>query len=132
MTQENVSLVLNKYKKLVPKESTDILKSQLTNASDECVDTVMGLRMRNRLVVMLISFFLGNFGVDRFYLGNTSLGAIKLIFRVLTILFMILTSFATEAVILGIVSTIWWLSDIYYVHRAVQEYNLDTITRSLT
>lgn len=131
MTQENVTLVHNKYKKLVPKESVDILKSQLSTSSDDCVDTLMSLRMRSRILVMLISLFFGGLGVDRFYLGNISLGVIKLIFRVLTIVFMIVTNNAPEAVALGIVSTIWCLADVYYVYRAVQEYNLNTITHCL-
>lgn len=131
MTQENVTLVLNKYKKLVPKESVDILKSQLTTASDDNVDTLMSLRMRSRIIVMLMSFFLGGLGIDRFYLGHISLGIIKLAFRVLTVVFMLVTDFAVEAVVLGIISTLWCLADVYYTCRAVQEYNLDTITRSL-
>ena len=131
MTQENVTLVHNKYKKLVPKESVDILKSQLTTSSDDCVDTLMSLRMRSRILVMLISFFFGGLGVDRFYLGNISLGVFKLVFRILTVVFMVFTDFSPESVALGIVSTVWCLADVYYVYRAVQEYNLNTITHFL-
>ena len=131
MVAENVSSVLNKYKKLVPKESHDILKSQLTVASDSVYDKVMSLPMRSKIFVMLISLFFGNFGVDRFYLGQVSLGVIKLVFRVLTIVFMVITSFSVEACVLGIVSSAWWIADIFQTIRAVQEYNLDTITRSL-
>ena len=131
MTEANVSLALNKYKKLVPKESSDILKSQLTVASDECFDTVMNLRMRSRIIILLISFFLGNLGVDRFMLRNTSLGIIKLAFRVLTVLFIIVTDASVESLTLAIVAVCWWLADVFFVYREVQEYNLDTITRAL-
>lgn len=54
------------------------------------------LPRKNYIVALLLSFFLGGFGVDRFYLGHTGLGVAKL-----------LLSWAT----LGI----WWLIDFILV-----------------
>lgn len=35
--------------------------------------------MKNKTVAILLSLFFGYFGVDRFYLGYTTMGAIKLV-----------------------------------------------------
>ncbi len=34
---------------------------------------------KDHIVVLLISIFLGQFGIDRFYIGDTAMGVLKLI-----------------------------------------------------
>ena len=34
---------------------------------------------KDHIVVLLISIFLGQFGIDRFYIGDTTMGVLKLI-----------------------------------------------------
>lgn len=52
------------------------------------------------LVALLLSIFLGFFGIDRFYLGYTGLGIAKLLITIFTC---------------GIAGWIWWLVDIILI-----------------
>ena len=55
---------------------------------------------REWLAALLLSIFLGYLGIDRFYLGHTGLGILKLLTTVLTC---------------GILGWIWWLVDVILI-----------------
>jgi len=55
---------------------------------------------RDWTVLLLLSIFLGVFGVDRFYVGKTGTGVLKLLVTVFS---------------LGIVGWIWWIVDIILI-----------------
>lgn len=55
---------------------------------------------REWLVAILLSIFLGYFGVDRFYLGYTGLGIAKLLITIFTC---------------GIAGWVWWLIDVILI-----------------
>jgi TM2 domain-containing membrane protein YozV len=52
------------------------------------------------LVAILLSIFLGYFGIDRFYLGYTGLGIAKLLITIFTC---------------GIAGWVWWLIDVILI-----------------
>lgn len=52
------------------------------------------------LVAVLLSIFLGYFGIDRFYLGYTGLGIVKLLITICTC---------------GIAGWVWWLVDVILI-----------------
>lgn len=64
--------------------------------------------VKNPIIMLLISIFLGAFGIDRFILGDIGLGICKLIFGWLTF-------------------GIWPLIDIYFCYKKTLSKNLETI-----
>ena len=59
-----------------------------------------GKRNKNWLTALLLSIFLGYLGVDRFYMGYTGRGILKLLVSIVTI---------------GMGAWIWWIIDIILI-----------------
>lgn len=59
-----------------------------------------GKNDKNWLTALLLSIFLGYFGVDRFYMGYTGTGILKLLVSIVT---------------LGFGAWVWWIIDIILI-----------------
>lgn len=55
------------------------MTERLKNTPDDRLLTIAGLELQHPTTILLISVFVGVFGVDRFLLGQTGLGIVKLI-----------------------------------------------------
>lgn len=60
-------------------EQMQAICSKLEQADDNAVQTVIMLELKSPTVVLILSLFLGALGVDRFILGQTGLGILKII-----------------------------------------------------
>lgn len=70
-------------------------------------NVAQGISQKSRLALTLMTFFLGWFGIHRFYTGKTGTGIIML---VLYILGMVTVWFIFGLILLAILF-IWWLID---------------------
>jgi TM2 domain-containing membrane protein YozV len=72
--------------------------------------------------MIIISFFLGYLGVDRFMLGQTGLGIVKLL---------VCTGIIAVGWILlfipYIIPFVWWLIDLIKIKKLTQNYNYQKI-----
>lgn len=83
-----------------------LLKRDLTNEERIQFDVQMSSREKNPTTALLLSLFLGGVGVDRFYVGDTGLGVLKL-FTLGGFLF-------------------WWLIDLFLISGVARRKNLRT------
>ncbi|MBR2250498.1 MAG: TM2 domain-containing protein [Prevotella sp.] len=63
----------------VPSESLNQIRQHLEHAQDFNGAQVAIAQMKDPIIVLVISFFLGALGIDRFYLGDTGMGIGKLL-----------------------------------------------------
>lgn len=86
------------------------LRNQLQGAPDEAQMAVMTASYREPMVALLLSFFLGVFGIDRFYVGDIGLGIAKLVVTVITF---------------GMLGWVWWFVDLFLIMKTAREKNYE-------
>ena len=62
-----------------PKESLSFIKQKLHTLSQEKQIDLQNITLKDPTLALLLSFFFGTFAVDRFYIGNITLGILKLL-----------------------------------------------------
>lgn len=108
MTQENVRICLNKLNSKIPTEYYNDFRKKLEELPDEAGQKLASLDYQEPIVVLLLSIFAGSWGIDRFVLGDVSLGICKLLFNWLT-------------------CGIWWLVDIFFSFKRAKTLNYEKI-----
>ena len=86
-----------------------IIQSQLEKIDDKKFLSVQSADYKSSTTIFVISFFFGFLGVDRFMLGQTGLGVIKL-----------LTCGG---------GGLWWLIDLFIIANAAKEKNFFICTQ---
>ena len=90
------------------------IRSTLENMDDSKYDAVIAAitTLKSPTTVLILSIFLGQFGVDRFVLGKVVSGICKLIFGWLS---------------LGI----WWVVDVVKAKANTRKYNTEKLMKAL-
>ena len=63
----------------LPEERLNEIRELLASADDNKVNLLNAPPLKGKTMMLLISVFLGSYGVDRFMLGDTTMGVIKLL-----------------------------------------------------
>ncbi len=112
--EKRIQRFIIENKKFLPQSSIYSLKDQLLKLTDEQLEQVEWVKFKDPTILLIISIFLGGLGVDRFILGDTFKGVLKLI----------LTFF--------IVGAIWWLIDLFKITDKTMEYNYNKLMETLS
>jgi TM2 domain-containing membrane protein YozV len=79
MDQSKVDMFLALNAKFFVPEKIPFLREQIEKMDDSKFILIQSLSYREPTTMLLISLFGGHFGVDRFMLGQTGLGVLKLL-----------------------------------------------------
>ena len=120
MTPNRVAVAMEKYEKQIPKNYLSVFQNYLGQASDDCLDELMMLPIKGKTKTLLFSIFLGGIAVDRFYVGDKGLGAVKLILRILSLFLFVVPILG---MVLNFAAFVWYVVDIFIAKR-VNYYNL--------
>ena len=109
MESDKVNHILMMLSSKIPGGSIPSVRTRLEN-TDISESEIMALQsqMKDPLLSILLSIFIGTLGVDRFYVGDVGLGIGKL-----------LTAGGCG---------IWWLIDIFLIVDATKQKNLELLS----
>lgn len=79
MDEQVVQQYLLTNQKYFPQEKILFLKERLLSLDEKQFSALYSIELKDPLILLVISIFLGSFGVDRFMINDTSLGVLKLI-----------------------------------------------------
>ena len=109
MESDKVNHILMMLSSKIPAGSIPSVRTRLEN-TDISESEILALQsqMKDPLLSILLSIFIGTLGVDRFYIGDVGLGIGKLL--------------------TGGGCGIWWLIDIFLIVDATKQKNLEMLS----
>ena len=97
--------------KKLPAEKAVLIREKMAQIDDSRYATISSVELKDPTTMLLVSIFLGELGVDRFMLGETGMGILKLL----------------TAGLCGIL----WLIDLIGITKKVKEYNYNELMKIL-
>ncbi len=103
------------------KTSLNCLIRSIKENNNDCVDGISSVPLKNPALALALSIFLGGFGIDRFYVGDTGYAVFKLIFGFVACVILGFTLFM-PLIALGV-----WLLDVCIIYTRTQDVNYNNI-----
>jgi len=79
MTQDRVDMYMMTNQKYFPEERAVIIRDRLLQMDDQQFSMLSSIELKDPTTLLLVSIFLGYLGIDRFMLGDTGMGVLKLL-----------------------------------------------------
>ncbi len=79
MDQNKVDMYVMTNQKYFPAEKIMYLKEKLAAMDESKFTMVSTVELKDPTTILLVSIFLGGLGIDRFMLGDTGMGILKLL-----------------------------------------------------
>lgn len=79
MDQQKIDMFIMTNQKYFPTEKIMYLKDKLKDVDESKFSLISTVEMKDPTTILLVSIFLGTLGIDRFMLGDTGMGVLKLL-----------------------------------------------------
>lgn len=79
MDQQKVDMYIMTNQKYFPAEKIMYLKDKLRVMDEEKFSLISTIELKDPTTLLLISIFIGGLGIDRFMIGDTGMGILKLL-----------------------------------------------------
>ena len=79
MEQQKIDMFIMTNQKYFPAEKVMYLKDKLKNIDEDKFSLISTVEFKDPTTILLVSIFLGTLGIDRFMIGDTGMGILKLL-----------------------------------------------------
>ena len=79
MEQQKIDMFIMTNQKYFPAEKIVFLKEKLRTIDEDKFSLVSSIELKDPTTILLVSLFLGVLGIDRFMIGDTGMGVLKLL-----------------------------------------------------
>jgi TM2 domain-containing membrane protein YozV len=79
MDTQKLDMFIMTNQKFFPSEKIMYLKERLRDIDDEKFSLISTIELKDPTTILLVSIFLGTLGIDRFMIGDTGMGVLKLL-----------------------------------------------------
>lgn len=79
MDQQKIDMYIMTNQKYFPEEKIVYLKDKLRTIDEEKFSLASTVELKDPTTILLVSIFLGTLGIDRFMIGDTGMGILKLL-----------------------------------------------------
>lgn len=79
MDQQKVDMYIMTNQKYFPAEKIMLIKERLLALDEQRFSMVSMIELKDPTTLLLVSLFLGGLGIDRFMIGDTGMGILKLL-----------------------------------------------------
>lgn len=79
MEQNKIDMFVMTNKKFFPEEKIMFLKEKLRTIDEDKFSMISAMDFKDPTIILLVSIFLGTLGIDRFMIGDTGIGVLKLL-----------------------------------------------------
>ena len=79
MDTTKLDMFIMTNQKYLPAEKIVFVKEKLKNIEEDRFALVSSVEFKDPTTILLVSIFLGSWGIDRFMLGDTGMGVLKLL-----------------------------------------------------
>ena len=79
MDQQRIDMFIMTNQKYFPEEKMVIIREKLNLITEEKFSLISTAEFKDPTTILLVSIFLGTLGIDRFMIGDTGMGILKLL-----------------------------------------------------
>ena len=126
--------ILNKSS-FFPDSTMISIRERLLSCDDSYLNKLLSAKFKNPTSGVFFSIGLGVYGADRFYIGHTIIGVLKLMLTIIFFITYIIIEisedpniFLIALFILTIIGVIvWYILDIFNISKEIKEYNYNLL-----